>query len=109
MGNQNDATTSSTVGFALMGAGSDLDEAFRFVSNKAFGGDFLVLRARGDEKYNSYVNGICHLNSVATLIIPDRQAAQEPRVADIIRHAEAPPALLGGGSFWHSPRFISPV
>jgi cyanophycinase len=104
MGSQADATAPATAGFALMGGGSDLDEAFRFLCNKAPGGDFLILRARGDDDYNSYVNGLCRLNSVATLVIPDRQAAQVPSVSDIIRHAEA--IFIAGGdqaryiNFW---------
>ena len=50
----------------MMGGGADLDEAFRWLCPKANGGDFLILRARGDDDYNSYVNGLCPLNSVAT-------------------------------------------
>nr|MBA3915522.1 cyanophycinase [Terriglobales bacterium] len=89
---------------ALMGGGSDLDEAFHWLCGKAGGGDFLILRARGDDAYNKYVNGLCHANSVATLIIPDRQAAQDPAVARIISEAEA--VFLAGGdqaryvNFW---------
>src|SRR4029077_8605103 len=47
------------------------------------------------------------LNSVATLIIPDRGAAQDPAVAEIIRHAEA--VFMAGGdqsrhvNFWRGP------
>ncbi len=90
----------------MMGGGKDLDDAFRWLCKKANGGDFLILRARGDDEYNSYVNGICKLNSVATLIIPDRDAAQDPAVADIIRHAEA--VFIAGGdqsryvNFWRA-------
>jgi cyanophycinase-like exopeptidase len=80
----------------MMGGGKDLDEAFRWLCKKANGGDFLVLRARGDDDYNSYVNGMCRLNSVATLIIPDLAAAQAPAVADIIRHAEV--VFIAGGN-----------
>jgi cyanophycinase len=79
----------------MMGGGSDLDEAFRWLCKKGDGGDFLVLRATGDDDYNSYVNGLCKLNSVATLIIPDREAAQDPRVAEIIRQAEV--VFISGG------------
>ena len=79
----------------MMGGGSDLDEAFRWLCGKANGGDFLILRAHGDDDYNSYVNGLCKANSVATLIIPDRASAQDPAVADIIRHAEA--VFIAGG------------
>jgi len=104
LGGKADSTAIPVAGTAMMGGGKDLDEAFRWLCKKANGGDFLVLRARGDDDYNRYVNGLCKLNSVATLIIPDRNAAQEPAVADIIRHAEA--VFIAGGdqsryvNFW---------
>ena len=79
----------------MMGGGSDLDEAFRWLCQKGNGGDFLTLRASGTDAYNSYVNGLCQLNSVATLVIPDRQAAQNPAVAEIIRQAEV--VFIAGG------------
>jgi cyanophycinase-like exopeptidase len=53
------------------------------------------VRATGDDGYNSYVNGLCKVNSVATLIIPTREAAQDPAVADIIRKAEI--IFIAGG------------
>jgi cyanophycinase len=96
LGNKADSTATAFAGTAMMGGGKDLDEAFRWLCKKANGGDFLVLRARGDDDYNSYVNGMCKLNSVATLIIPDTGAAQDPAVADIIRHAEA--VFIAGGN-----------
>ena len=104
MGQKTDLQTTPVAGIALLGGGSDIDEAFRWLCEKADGGDFLVLRARGGDDYNSYINGLCKLNSVATLIIPDRDSAQDPAVAEIIRHAEA--VFIGGGdqaryvNFW---------
>jgi cyanophycinase len=95
VGNKDDIQTKPTPGTAMMGGGSDLDEAFRWLCKKGDGGDFLVLRATGDDDYNSYVNGLCKVNSVATLIIPDREAAQDPRVAEIIRQAEV--VFISGG------------
>ena len=71
IGEKADSTAIPGAGTALMGGGKDLDEAFRWLCKKGNGGDFLVLRARGDNDYNSYVNGMCKLNSVATLVIPD--------------------------------------
>jgi len=108
IGSEQDITTKAVPGYALMGGGSDLDEAFRFLCEKGAGGDFLILRAAGDDDYNPYVNGLCKTNSVATLIIPSREAANDPKVADIIRHAEA--VFIAGGdqaryiNWWqHSP------
>jgi cyanophycinase len=95
LGNKEDIQTKPVAGIAMMGGGSDLDEAFRWLCNKGNGGDFLILRARGDDDYNSYVNGLCKANSVATLIVPDRQAAEDPAVAEIIRKAEI--VFIAGG------------
>ena len=79
----------------MMGGGTDLDEAFRWLCNKGNGGDFLILRATGDDDYNPYVNGLCKANSVSTLIIPNREAAEDPAVAEIIRKAEV--IFVAGG------------
>jgi cyanophycinase len=103
-GRVTDVDTKPSAGIAMMGGGSDLDEAFRWLCQKANGGDFLILRAAGGDDYNAYVNGLCKLNSVSTLIIPDRQAAVDAHVFDIIRQAEA--IFIAGGdqaryvSFW---------
>ncbi|MGA9528557.1 MAG: cyanophycinase [Terriglobales bacterium] len=104
VGQKEDLNTNSSPGIAMMGGGTDLDEAFRWMCQKANGGDFLILRAHGNGEYNSYVNKLCKLNSVATLIIPDRRAALDPAVAGIIRHAAA--IFIAGGdqaryiNFW---------
>ena len=79
----------------MMGGGEDLDEAFRWLCERGAGGDFLILRATGSDAYNAYVNGLCRLNSVATLILPDRQSAQDPAAAEIIRHADV--IFIAGG------------
>src|SRR5271157_617143 len=69
-GNPADAPAARTrPGYALMGGGSDLDPAFRFLCDRSGGGDFLILRARGDDDYNPYIQKICKQNSVATLIL----------------------------------------
>jgi cyanophycinase len=103
-GEPNDVAAQSRPGFALMGGGTDLDEAFLFLCDRAGGGDFLVLRATGDDAYNAYLRGLCHLNSVATLIVPDREAAADPYVSSVISHASA--IFIAGGdqanyiNFW---------
>jgi cyanophycinase len=103
-GSKQDVQTHAEFGVAMMGGGSDLDEAFRWLCGKAHGGDFLILRAHGGADYNPYVNGLCKVNSVATLIIPSRDSAMKPRVAEIIAQAEA--IFIAGGdqsryvNFW---------
>jgi cyanophycinase len=103
-GENADVTVQPHPGYALIGGGADLDEAFQFLCERSGGGDMLVLRATGDDAYNPYIRAICHLNSVATLIIPSRDAAANPFVADTIRHASA--IFIAGGdqanyiNFW---------
>jgi cyanophycinase len=84
------------------GGGKDLDAAFRWLCQRANGGDFVILRAADDDSYNTYVNGLCKVNSVATLIIPDRNAAEDSAVSDVIGHAEA--VFIAGGDQAHYVR-----
>ena len=104
LGNQVDVKATSQPGFALMGGGDDLDDAFGWLCKRSGGGDFLVLRARGDDEYNSYIKNLCHLNSVSTVIIPDHAAAVDPFVEHAIRHASG--LFIAGGdqanyiNFW---------
>jgi cyanophycinase len=95
IGSELAAETHIDAGVALMGGGAEQKEAFKWLCGKGNGGDFLILRAHGKDDYNSYVNKICQMNSVATLIIPDRKAAQEVKVARIIRHATV--IFIAGG------------
>ena len=95
VGSELAAETHVEAGVALMGGGSEQKEAFKWLCGKGNGGDFLILRAHGKYDYNSYVNKICQMNSVATLIIPDRKAAQEVKVARIIRQATV--IFIAGG------------
>ena len=106
LGNTADATTAHPqAGYALMGGGTDLDEAFQWLCNRTGDGDFLILRATGDDDYNPYVHKLCpRLNSVATLILPNRAAAEDTFVASTIRAAQA--VFIAGGdqanyiNFW---------
>lgn len=94
-GSPTDLQTKTQGGFALMGGGKDLDRAFQWMCERSGGGDFLILRASGDDDYNAYVQGLCHVNSVATLVMPDRAAAEDPFAAAAIRNAEA--VFIAGG------------
>jgi cyanophycinase len=104
LGSPLDIVETTQPGYALMGGGTDLDEAFRWMCERAHGGDFLILRATGDDDYNPYVQKLCKLNSVATLILPNREAANNPAAAQIISKTEA--IFIAGGdqanyiNFW---------
>lgn len=103
LGSDLPAETHIDAGIAMMGGGPDLKEAFRWLCAKGNGGDFLILRARGKYDYNPYVNKVCQMNSVATLIIPDRKAAQELAVARAIRQATV--IFIAGGDQSNYVRF----
>ncbi len=104
VGAPDNITVHPRAGYALMGGGTDLDEAFRWLCDRADGGDFLILRAHGDDDYNPYVQGLCHLNSVATLILTDRASSTNQFVIDTITNASA--IFIAGGdqaryiNFW---------
>src|ERR1700752_49459 len=104
VGNPSDVAGAARPGFALMGGGADLDEAFRWLCDRAGGGDLVVLRATNSDDYNPYIQKLCKLNSVATIVIPSREAAGDPFVANAIRHASA--VFISGGdqanyiNFW---------
>lgn len=104
IGNSNNIHVSARPGYALIGGGTDLDEAFVWLCQRSGGGDFLVIRASGTDAYNPYVQSLCHENSVATLIIPSRDAANDPFVARTINSAAA--IFIAGGdqanyiNFW---------
>ncbi len=95
VGDATDAAGAPKPGFALMGGGTDLDEAFGWLCAHAGGGDLVVLRATNSDDYNSYIQKLCKLNSVATIVIPNREAANDPFVAKAIREASA--IFISGG------------
>ena len=94
-GNPQDVVTKTQFGIALMGGGKDFDDAFSWMCQKSGGGDFLVIRATGDDDYNPYIAKLCKQNSVATLVIPTREAAMDPKVAETLQKAEA--LFVSGG------------
>ena len=89
-----DAKPTSKPGAVLMGGGKDTDEAFVWQIDHANGGDFLVIRATGDDAYNPYVMGLSvaggkPLNSVTTLLCKNSKASSESAVLTLVRNAEA--------------------
>ena len=88
----------------LMGGGPDVDAAFAWMIQKGGGGNFVVIRSRGTDAYNPYVYAMGGVQSVETLVIPSRDAANDPFVAERIRNAEA--LFIAGGdqadyvNFW---------
>jgi cyanophycinase len=99
-----DVSPAVTGGLAMQGGGTDIDALFTWMRGHIDGpGDFLVIRAGGTDAYNPYIadlftdpSGEERFNSVATLIIPNRQAAYNPFVAATIRQAEG--LFIAGGN-----------
>ena len=107
VGNSADITTTTTPGTVLMGGGTDVDAAFQWMCQRSGNGDFLVIRATGTDAYNPYIQQLCpNENSVATLIIPNQAAANDPFVLSTIQSAEA--LWIAGGdqsdyiNFWEN-------
>ncbi len=99
LGKSVDSTVTPKGGFALMGGGSKLDEAFKYLCERANGGDFLVLSANDKDEWlkkeNAEINAICPLNSAATLSFSSREDSDDPKVVEIIAHAES--IFIAGG------------
>ncbi|HEY1151598.1 MAG TPA: cyanophycinase [Pseudoduganella sp.] len=79
----------------LMGGGPDVDQAFAWMIGKSGGGNFVVIRSRGADDYNPYIYAMGGVQSVETLVIPSRDAANDPFVLQRIRGAEA--LFIAGG------------
>jgi cyanophycinase-like exopeptidase len=87
----------------LQGGGTDVDENYVRMGAYAGGGDFVVLRASGDDGYNDYIKALCECDSVETIVFEDRQAAFDEFVVDKIRNAEA--LFIAGGDQSRYVRF----
>jgi cyanophycinase len=82
-------------GLGLMGGGTDVDALFTWMSARAGGGDFVVIRASGADGYNQYVYDLGSFDSVETLVLKNRSASFDPFVLQVIRGAEA--LFIAGG------------
>ena len=94
-GNGDDVSGETTLGIGLMGGGTDVDGLFTWMSERAGGGDFVVIRASGADGYNQYVFDLGDFDSVETLVLLNRAASFEPKVFETIRNAEA--LFIAGG------------
>ena len=92
-GNVADSTVKPKSGFVLMGGGAKQDAAYRFLCERAYEGDFLILRADTEDDYakkiNEEIKVLCPLNSAATIVFTDREDSDDPQVVRIIEQAEA--------------------
>jgi cyanophycinase-like exopeptidase len=94
-GNPEDVVTETSGLLVLQGGGTDVDENYRRMGELSGGGDFVVIRASGDDDYNDYIFNLCNCDSVETLVFENRQAAYDEFVIEKIRNAEA--LFIAGG------------
>jgi cyanophycinase-like exopeptidase len=111
---------SCTPSVALVGGGYDVGEAFRWMIaragiSKKTGGRFVIIRATGTDAYNPYIyshlgevdptsprgyemvgGADLGLTSVETLVIPNRAAAEDPFVLQVVGRANA--IFIAGGN-----------
>ena len=85
----NPVNTTPHSGIILMGGGTDVDDAFKQQIKWSSCGDFLVLRASGTDAYNEYIYNLGCSNSVSTILIKNKNGANEQFVIDKINEAEA--------------------
>src|SRR5687768_5130798 len=89
VGNPADVVRPTRGLLVLQGGGTDIDENYVRMGNRAGGGDFVVLRASGGDAYNPYIFALCACDSVETLVFKSREAASDPFVLARLRGAEA--------------------
>jgi len=98
IGNAADVVRPTTGLLVLQGGGDDVDENYIRMGAHGGGGDFVVLRASGDDDYNDYIYGLCHCDSVETIVFYDREAASDPYVIHTIRKYRFKGNTLAGTS-----------
>jgi len=89
-GNSADAQPARTrAGLFLTGGVVDVLPAWKWFVSCAGGGDVVVLRASGGDGYQGFVSEkIGGADSVETIRFNDASAARDPRVLEIIAHAD---------------------
>ena len=96
VGDTADVQTQPLGGTLLMGGGRDVDNAMRWMLQRADGGDVLIIRATGANGYNQYLFDLQRVNSVETILINSRELANNPAIERKIRNAEA--LFMAGGN-----------
>ena len=87
-GNPRDVAPPTRAGVLLDGGGGSVDDAFRWLTDRGGGGDFLTLRTSGSDAYNPYVAGLAAPNSTETILFRSRKAAHDPKLVAKVRKAE---------------------
>jgi cyanophycinase-like exopeptidase len=103
VGNTDDVKTETRGLIVMQGGGTDVDVNYERMGEFSGGGDFVVLRASGDDGYNQYIFDLCGCDSVETIVFANRDAAYNKFVIEKIRNAEA--LFIAGGDQSRYVRF----
>lgn len=95
VGDTTDVSTTTKGGTVLMGGGTDVAAAFKWMIDQSGGGDVVIIRVSGTDAYNNYVYALGKVNSVETLKIDTKELANNQEVANIIKNAEM--VFIAGG------------
>lgn len=88
----------------LMGGGEWPHQAFAWFAARGGHGHFVILRASGaDDMQKELYDGVGGVASVQTLVFHSRAAASDPRVLEIVRHADG--IFIAGGDQANYVRF----
>lgn len=99
VGKVNSNNRHAEYGLALIGGGDPITETFQWMAEKADHGDFLIIRFTDDPWMNEYVPTVAQFDSIETLVVPSREAANHPDVIRKILSAEA--IYFPGGDQWN--------
>jgi cyanophycinase len=89
-------------GFLLAGGGNITDEAYRWFTRHAGGGDAVTVRASGADAMNKVLIDAGIVASASTLLFHSREDSSDPFVVATIRKASA--IFVAGGDQWNYVR-----
>ena len=78
----------TTPALALMGGGTDQDDAWAWFLKQANFGDVVAIRGSGGDGYNDMLINL-GANSVSSIVVKSAAAASNPQIIERIRNAEA--------------------
>jgi cyanophycinase-like exopeptidase len=93
--------TTPEFGILLAGGRNDNNNGMRWLTQKANGGDVVVLRANDSDGYNDYIYSQlgATVNSVTTIVITSSAQAGSEEVCKAVRDAEM--VFIAGGNQWN--------
>ena len=100
-GNVEPVASRTTPAYLLAGGGKTTPEAYRWLMERAGGGDAITLRASGADAMNKALID-AGANSAATFLFKSREAASDPFVLERVRKASA--IWIAGGDQWNYVR-----